>query len=396
MNAKQEDNNTIEIYKKSSLLKLKLLINGIRIADSAMEGVGTKYKEYQYGYNDSNWVKQAKYVTIPSEIVLPGGIVVAPHLRPTSPFLIKRIKDTMYVVDERSQQVVSSIDYLPRPKIWDLTLSNGTKLKEYLNVYGANCLNLFIVANCDIWNEGKPCVFCSLQPTQKLHHEVVMYKPLDKIEEAVKLAFGNEPKIDWMIITGGSLTDRKAEVKRYCDVLNVIHKHIPERWHGVIKGNAALLPTNDQADLERLHETGIEHPSFNLEVWGHDRFAHFCPGKEKYVSFDTLIDTYKKTVKIWGEGEVWCNFVGGISPIENLKAGFRYMADLGVVPGANIFHLDPKAMGVTIGLKEPTEEYVLEMYRCLSSIYKEYGYKPFFSQKVLRNSLSNEMYNGWL
>lgn len=394
MSERQEDKT--EICKKSSILKLKLLINGIRIDDSAIEDVGTKYKEYQYGYNDSNWVRQAKYVTIPSELVLPGGIVVAPHLRPSSPYLIRRKGSTMYIVDELTQNTVSAVDYLPRPKIWDLPLSDGTKLKEYLNVYGANCLNLFIVANCEFWNEGRPCVFCSLQPTQKLHQEVVMFKPLDKIEEAVKLAFDNEQNLDWMIITGGSLKDRKTEVNRYCDVLNVIRKHIPGRWNGKIKGNAALLPDDDESDLERLHDTGIEHPSFNLEVWGRERFANYCPGKEKYASFNDLIETYKKAVKIWGTGEVWCNFVGGISPIEDLTAGFKYMADLGVVPGANIFHLDPKAIGVKLGLQEPTEEYVLKMYECLSSIYKEYGYKPFFSEKVLRNSLSNEMYNGWL
>ena len=45
------------MYKKSAALKLKLLINGIRIDDSALYGLGDKYKEYQYGYNDSNWMK---------------------------------------------------------------------------------------------------------------------------------------------------------------------------------------------------------------------------------------------------------------------------------------------------------------------------------------------------
>lgn len=394
MNAKQEDN--LELCKRSSNLKLKLLINGIRIEEPAMEGVGSKYKEYQYGYNDSNWVRQAKYVTIPSELVLPGKIVVAPHLRPSSPYLIKKVNGKKYIVDEQKQEAISEVGYLPRPSIWDLTLSDGTKLKEYLNVYGANCLNLFIVANCDFWNEGKPCVFCSLQPTQKLHQEVVMYKPLDKIEEAVKLAFENDDSLDWMIITGGSLKNREAETERYCEVLNIIKKHIPKRWNGVIRGNAALLPVNNTQYLERLHDTGIEHPSFNLEVWGHERFANYCPGKEKYASFDSLLETYKKAVKIWGTGKVWCNFVGGISDIDDLKSGFRYMADLGVVPGANIFHLDPKAMGVKLGLQEPTEDYVLQMYESLTTIYKKYGYKPFFSQKVLRNSLSNEMYNGWL
>lgn len=386
----------MEMYKKSAALKLKLLINGIRIDDSAFFGLGDTFKEYQYGYNDSNWIKQAKRQVIPSELVLPGEIVVAPHLRPTSPYIIKRESETMYVIDDSKDEVVSTIGYLPRPKIWDIELSDGSKLKKYLNVYGANCLNLFIVANCDFWNEGMPCVFCSLQPTQNLHKEVVVHKSLDKIEEAVSLAFENEENLDWMIITGGSLRDRAMEFKRYHDVLSVIQKHIPQRWNGKIKGNAALLPTNNEKALFQLFETGIEHPSFNMEVWGADLFKSYCAGKEKYASFNSLIETYKKAVKIWGQGEVWCNFVGGISPIQDLKEGFRFMADLGVVPGANIFHLDPKALGGKLGLKEPTEEYVIEMYECLSSLYKEYGHKPFFSHSVLRNSLSNEMYHGWL
>ncbi len=383
-------------YKNSAALKLKLLINGIRIDDSALFGLGDIYKEYQYGYNDSNWINQAKRQVIPSELVLPGNIVVAPHLRPTSPFLIKRIDDIMYVIDERTSDLISSIDYLPRPKIWDLNLSDGSKLKEYLNVYGANCLNLFIVSNCDFWNEGMPCVFCSLQPTQKLHNEVVVNKSLERIEEAISLAFENEKNLDWMIITGGSLKNRNLESKRYIDVLSVIQKHIPKRWNGKIKGNAALLPTNNEDDLMHLFNTGIEHPSFNLEVWGPELFKSYCPGKEKYASFEALIETYKKAVNIWGPGQVWCNFVGGISPINDLKEGFRFMADLGVVPGANIFHLDPRAVGVKLGLSAPSEDYVLEMYGSLSSLYKEYGYQPFFSHSVLRNSLSNEMFHGWL
>ena len=157
-----------------------------------------------------------------------------------------------------------------------------------------------------------------------------------------------------------------------------------------------MLPTNNERDLYKLFETGIEHPSFNMEVWGEQLFKSYCAGKEKYASFGNLMETYKKAVNIWGPGQVWCNFVGGISPIKDLKEGFRFMADMGVVPGANIFHLDPKAVGVKLGLKEPTEDYVFEMYECLSSLYKEYGYQPFFSHSVLRNSLSNEMFHGWL
>lgn len=384
------------IYNKSARVKLKLLLNGVRIDKSALNGLGTDFKEYQYGYNDSNWDSHKTGRLIPSELVLPGKLVVASHLRPSSPYLIKKLNDHLYIINEREDEVLTDVDYLPRPQIWDIRLSDGSNIKKYLNVYGANCLNLFVVANCEFWSEGNPCAFCSLQPTQNQHQEVVVNKSLPMIEEAIEKAFAADKSIGWMIITGGSLTNRNLEIERYIQVLSTIQKHIPTSWNGKIKGNAALLPTNSEFDLERLHSTGIEHPSFNLEVWGASRFASLCPGKAKHAPLYKLIETYKKAVSIWGEGEVWCNFVGGITPIQDLKNGFRAMADLGVVPGANIFHLDPKAPAVKMGLNEPTEEYVLEMYDCLAAIYKEYGYKPFFSHSVLRNSLSNEKYNGWL
>ena len=385
-----------KIEAKSARLKIKLLLNGIRIEETALNGLGTKYKEYQYGYNDSNWLKKNKQQLLPSELLLPGGIVAAPHLRPNSPYIIKRNEKEMFVFNEAAEEYISAIDYLPRPKIWDLTLDDGTPVKNYLNIYGKDCLNLFIVANCEFWNVGLPCTFCSLQPTQKFHEEAEMFKPIEKIQEAVKKAFASGDELNSMIITGGSLINRNEENKRYVDVLNVIQRLIPELWNGKILGNGALIPSCNEDDLKKLFETGIEHPSFNLEVWGQEMFSKHCPGKELYAGFTSLQDTYKMAVKLWGSGEVWCNFVGGISPIENLIQGFKELANIGVVSGANIFHLDPSAPAVELGLKEPTEDYVFDLYGSLNEIYHTYGFKPFFNAGILRNSLSNEFYNGWL
>lgn len=381
----------------SALTKLKLLLAGVMIEESALVGLGKEYKEYQYGYNDSNWSKKGKQEIIPSELVLPGDVVVAPHIRPTSPYLIVSQEDGgLIVIDKRNDEVLSSVGYLPRPKLWNLHLSNGESIKKYLNIYGKNCLNLFILADCEFWNIGKPCVFCSLKPTQSFHAEVVKIKSIDKIDEALSLAFSSGDAVEWMIITGGSRLNREEEINRYCDVLNCIKTHIPTSWQNKIRGNAALLPSINVADLVTLHETGICHPSFNLEVWDKELFDLYCPGKSQYVGFDNLLEVYKNAVDIWGKGEVWCNFVGGISPIRKLKDGFRYMADLGVVPGANIFHIDPSAPAAKLGLTQPTEDYVLEMYYELGKIYKEYDYSPFFSHSVLRNSLANEVFNGWM
>ena len=96
-------------------------------------------------------------------------------------------------------------------------LFRSESIKKYLNIYGKDCLNLFILADCEFWNDGKPCVFCSLKPTQIFHDEVVKFKAIDKIDEALELAFSSGDIINWMIITGGSRRDRQEEIDRYRD-----------------------------------------------------------------------------------------------------------------------------------------------------------------------------------
>lgn len=385
-----------DILHQSSELKLKLLNFGVRLSNEAYIGLGTTSKEIQYGYNDSNQIGERNI--IPSELVLPGGIVAACHLRNSSPYIIRKIGAKLYVCNESCDEIISEVSYLPRPKLWNLKLSSGESVKQYFNIYGKDCLNLFISADCEFWNKGFPCAFCSLKPSQNKHHEVISHKEenLEKLKEAVSLAFSSGDELNWMIITGGSLCNRKAETDKYITVLKVIQSLLPKNWNKTIKGNVALLPVNSTDELMKLHDAGAEHPSYNIEVWGKDNFERLCPGKSKYAGLNELIKAYKESVSIWGEGNVWCNFVGGLIPLPQLKAGFKFMADLGVVPGANIFHVDPGTVAEKDGLTSPDMNFILDMYYSLSEIYHEYGYKPYFNEGVLRNSLANEVYNGWL
>ena len=155
------------------------------------------------------------------------------------------------------------------------------------------------------------------------------------------------------------------------------------------------MPPKNTSLLQKLFETGIEHPSFNLEVWGKKKFQEICPGKEKYRGYDNILLAYKEAVKIFGEGALWCNFVAGINTLEELKVGFTEMAERGVIPGANIFHPD---VGAVLGEKQksPSTEYIIELFHHAADLYKLYGYKPFFSESVLRNSIANEAFNGWV
>jgi hypothetical protein len=189
--------------------------------------------------------------------------------------------------------------------------------------------------------------------------------------------------------------DGNKEIEVLTAVLSGIRKELPPEWHGIIKGNVASMVPQDIKKVDELMATGIEHPAFNLEVWGKEYFNFICPGKAKYRGWEHIIETYKYAVSRYGRGRFWVNFVGGLNSLSDLQDGFTFMAKLGVVPGANIFHPDRGAfLGTT--QTSPTKEYIIDLYKHAAKLYHKFDYLPFFNEKVLRNSIANEAYLGYI
>jgi len=381
----------LETKKLSTTIKVKILSRGLRFDRSALKLVDGRVKEEHRGYDDSNWGIDKK-TPVPSELMLPGKITACTHIRPTSNLLVQAENGRLFIFEDR--KVVSEIYYLPRPKIWNMQTSSGINMKRIANFYGRNCLSFNIYSGCEFWDIGLPCKFCSVKPTQERYGEVEKKKYPQQIAEVTKAAFAlNKPKIDFILVTGGSYLDGDEETKKIIEVLEIIQPLTP--WKDKIRGNTALMPPKNFGLIDKLMATNIEHPSFNLEVWGKNKFKEICPGKEKYRGWNHTMQCYKYAVKKFGRGVFWCNFVAGINKLDELKEGFAKMAELGVVPGANVFHPD---VGAILGqqMKSPPEDYIIKLYRFVAKLYHKYKYLPFFNEKVLRNSLANEAYNGWL
>jgi hypothetical protein len=305
---------------------------------------------------------------------------------------VRKVDDKLSFCE--GDDVLSSVSYLPLPKVWKEQLSSGIDIKKIVNFYGHETLNINIFSGCEFWDNGVPCKFCSVSPTQKRYGDVVIKKTPEQIREAVQKAFSSGDKIEYVLTTGGSTLNPDTEFDAHVVALNIIKEYTP--WNGKIRGNTALMPPLNLSKLGELYATGMEHPSFNLEVWGKEKFAEICPGKNKYRGHDAILSAYTYAIKnYYGEGALWCNFVAGINTLPELKEGFTSMGNLGVIPGANVFHPD---VGAVLGkkLKSPSYSYIVDLYRHAAKIYHEKGYKPFFSESSLRNSLANEAYKEWI
>ena len=283
---------------------------------------------------------------------------------------------------------MSDFTFLEKPKFWNYKTSSGIPTKNLAQMYGLNCLNFSIYSGCEFFDNGVACRFCSVKNTVNRDDPVKIKKNVEDLSDVCKLATDNDD-FNYIIVTGGSYLNSDKEFEEHVKVLEAIRYNLP--WNGRIKGNVAMMPPKNLDKLKKIYALEIENPSFNIEVFPKENFKNICPGKDKYVGFDHVVEALLYLKELYGKGKVWSNFVAGIVPIEDMKKGFKFMAENGIVPGANLYHAEVgSAIGNSIGVID--EKYVLDLYRFAAEMYHKYGYKPFFDTGVLRNSLANEVY----
>jgi hypothetical protein len=375
--------------KKSAETKFELLIYGVQDNNELFNHYLNTFKEEHYAYDNGNWGVD-KNRLVPTEIILPGGIVSKLHIRPESPLRLVETNGILLVCNDSKE--LSEFQFLPRPQFWNYATVYGTPAKKLAQMYGLNCLNFNIYSGCEFHTKNLGCGFCSVQSTVQRNDPVKIKKHPLELADICHLASIYDT-LDYIIITGGSYFDSDKEFDAHIAVIKAIKGMLP--WNGRIKGNVSMMPPKSEKKLAELYDNGVDNPSFNMEVWPEAAFEKICPGKSKYVGFNKIIDSLKALVKYYGDGFVWSNFVAGITPLEDLKAGFTFMAENGIIPGANIYHAEVNsAIGANIGRVK--KEYIAQLYSFAANLYQKHNYKPFFNVSVLRNSLANEFYEGLL
>lgn len=375
--------------KNSARSKLKLLTYGVRDNPELFDILSYRFKEEHYAYDNGNWGID-KNRLVPTELIMPGNIVSKIHFRPNSPIGLRIDGDTLII--EENNKTLTTFEFLPRPKFWDFKTTSGTPTKRLAQMYGKDCLNFNIFSNCQFHYVNEGCKFCSVDKTISREDGVIIRKSATELADVCELASTHD-QIKNIIITGGSYLNTDREFDKHMEVIRAIRHKLP--WGGRIRGNVSLMPPRTESKLIELYQEGVDNPSFNLEVWPQSAFDKICPGKSRYVGFSKILKSFEVLVKHYGPGQVWCNFVAGIVPLEDLMEGFNVISEMGVIPGANIYHpeVDTELGENSIS---PDEDFILRIYAHAADIYHRLGYKPFFDTGILRNSLANEMYEGLL
>ncbi len=234
-----------EERKNSAQAKLDILVYGIRDAPEIFAALEGKFKEEHYAYDNGNW-GVAKSRLVPTEMLLPGDIIVKLHVRPDSPLSLTAEQGRIFV--KNGSRYLTECMFLDRPNFWNFTTSQGTPTKNIAQLYGHSALNFNIFSGCEFHSVGKGCRFCSVRETVDKFSPIKRTKNIADLAETCELATRHDT-FRYLIMTGGSYLDRNREFDRNIEILKAIRYKLP--WQGKIKGNVSFLPRQTSPDCQR-------------------------------------------------------------------------------------------------------------------------------------------------
>lgn len=291
------------------LLKLSMVWHGAVLSERALMQLQSPV--YSFGKVEPFGIS---FTGRRSEYAMPGPILLR-----DSTFVYINYGEAYadpYVVDYEPEQqlfllkegscVIDSVDFVPRPAFFGKTTSNGVPMEAIADVR-AQKLILTAYQGCNFWRGGHQCSFCAFFTGGKSLGEV----SIDDIRETVRAALEEPGRFSELYLSGG--TDFSGEpafdneVNRYIRVWQAIGEDFIDRFPSQL-----MAPAYTKDQLRRIYnETKITSYCPNIEIADKSLFQKLCPGKNKWIGYDSWVQRTLDAVEIFGSGNVYTQVVAG-------------------------------------------------------------------------------------
>jgi hypothetical protein len=366
-------------------LKAELLIEGVNINTSALNGVGEKYKEQIHWLFEWDFERHDKE-KIPDDFELPDGTIVQLRKYSRSPFTINSNNDSISLFHE--EKFITEIKWIPRPEYYNSETDDGTLMSKVAQIRGTDCLSICYMNYCGYFKTETQCKFCNIVPTKMDKKEdVVNYKFTEQLGQTAARAFRDVAK--HAVFTGGWLPNGK-ETEQCIKAINAVKEYV---GGNKVPGCAIVSAPTSDSEIYDLHDSGISLLAFDLEIWNPMLFKEICPGKSKTVGRDRWIDALEKSAEIHGEGKIVAGFVTGLEPKESFLEGAEYLAGKGVVPINFVWSPGPGS--AYEGERPPSAQWYVDLTSKLVNIWEDYGLGSFNSSSPVwcHKCTDNTLYN---
>ncbi|MDB4443849.1 hypothetical protein N9174_00730 [bacterium] len=375
------------------VLKTDILRQGIDISQASINNFRQRDDLLWKGFHLFSYDREATKVygdKIPWYIRLEDGCPIMVRTNSHSPYLLDLIDGEFVIREKESNDMVARKLWFERkPRWYDMRTKEGIQMPA---IAQGNARMIFVTMNkyCELWNHSEQCLFCDINATLKDQkrggEDVVARIDPDVIAEVVKTAFFVDHQYAWLYISGGSILDTyqgQTELEFFCTRIEAIR----DKLQVLIPTTIQIAPYDDEG-WKRLHATGVSAIQPNIEVWGKELFKWICPGKDKYVGWDTWIKRTIRAVDFWGRGRVQPNFVLGVEmakpngfekvgdAVKSTAGGWDFLMENGVLPRFNLWTQEPGS--AFFDQPEPPMEYFIEVQKAYTELRWKHNYDPPF------------------
>jgi hypothetical protein len=350
------------------LIKSALFFAGVRVEESAYEGVGTVWKEDLGQRHYDPDARRARTRPVPHAILMPHGFSMPLYVQERSPFALRRDGGALYLCLDELR--LFEVQYEKRPGWYARETSTGVPMR-HVGVHRLRRQVLFEYnAFCKFFSDKTPCLFCGIisdRPLLPRRYKNLFSASPEEIAEVVEVAYG-EGIASEMQLTGGVLPGQ-VELDYFVEVGQAIQKRLGVKTlHG---SQAVFAAPQKLEDLERIRDAGWEGVAMNAEVFDEKLWPGIVPGKAALTGREKWFAALEHAAKVFGKGNATSVLVAGIEPMKSHLAGIEWLAERGIY-GVPI-PFSPAPGSALEGFQSPTAAWHLEATARVLDLWEKHG-----------------------
>lgn len=325
-----------------ALLKLELLVQGIKIDPVIGSEFGKKYKGPLYTRTGPTstgidmMLEKQVYVSSPI-----GGPTFYPYEE--TPFLLT-IKNGQALII-KNEEVVQRVTIFPHPMFYDQKTTDGITMNRIGTICG-DFLGIAVDNRCWFWGHyhgaqlaeyrGKQCKYCAigLNLSANEEHRKTTNHILEACEAALDGGYCNH-----IGLNAGAFPPPGRGHKEHADLVKEIKSRL-DVWVRL-----AIAPPEEEKYVDMLFDAGVDSVGYNYEIYDPDLYSSICPGKYKELDrceprrlYDRIL---RHSVIKGGPNKTYSILLAGLEPKESTVAGIKHLCDMGVVPRISVFRPMP-------------------------------------------------------
>ena len=260
-------------------------------------------------------------------------------------------------------QPVAPVSFIPHPRFYDQSVSDGTPCANIALLHGKDCLATSVLQTCIYWDSDRRCRFCGIELSLRNQQTIALKTP-DQLTETALLA-KNLDGVRHVVLTAGTGKPPGREIALLGAAATAI------KGTADLPVHVQILPTLEMERLRELKHAGVDTVGIHIESLDMEVLSRIAPVK-RAIGLRRYEAAWKTAVEIFGPNQVSSFLIAGLGERpESVVSGSEYLTDLGVYPF--VVPLRPIPGSWMEDARPPDPAMMADMYEQVARILEEGG-----------------------